>query len=426
MVQGRLLPGIDLWGNARFKHGPQIRFGGLGCVAYRRALARPSGISPGGGGWIPLVIGCPAPILNRMVRYRLLPDRGDAELRRTGEPAATDAPCPFRVSANILPVVADWAETGSQLLPEPSTWRPSSRFLAELKRRKVYRVASVYVVVGAGIIGLGEAALPSNIWDGIQIPVGIIILVGLPISLILAWAYELKPEEARPHGPEYEGSPPSPETAAPTGVTATRQRKSIVVLPFDNMSPDPGDAYFADGLTEEIITNLSHIHSLRVISRSSAMALKGTQKDVRTIGRELEVQFVLEGSVRKSADDLRITAQLIDAKTDEHLWAERYDGQLEDVFGVQEDVARSIVDSLQLQLEPDEARRLSEHPIQDLRAYEYFLKATQETWKFTSADAWIGPLPTLNKLWRSSERTPFSSLGWPSSISKSANIGTGP
>jgi len=143
------------------------------------------------------------------------------------------------------------------------------------------------------------------------------------------------------------------------------------------MSPDPGDAYFADGLTEEIITNLSHIGSLRVISRSSAMVLKGTQKDVRTIGRELDVEYVLEGSVRKAGDDLRITAQLIDAENDAHVWAEKYDGVLDDVFAVQETVSHSIAETLRVRLSPEEENQLAERPIPDLQAYELYLKARE-------------------------------------------------
>jgi TolB-like protein/Flp pilus assembly protein TadD len=157
-----------------------------------------------------------------------------------------------------------------------------------------------------------------------------------------------------------------------------RASKSIVVLPFDNMSPDPGDAYFADGLTEEIITNLSHIHSLRVISRSSAMVLKGTQKDVRTIGLELDVEYVLEGSVRKAGNDLRITAQLIDAETDAHVWAEKYDGVFGDVFAIQEEVASSIAGALQLRLTPQEHERIGERPIDNVAAYESYLRGRQE------------------------------------------------
>ena len=156
-------------------------------------------------------------------------------------------------------------------------------------------------------------------------------------------------------------------------------RKSIVVLPFDNLSPDSGDAYFADGLTEEIITHLSCCGLLRVISRNSAMALKDTRKDTRTIGRELSVQCVLEGSVRRAGDDLRITAQLIDAETDTHLWAKTYEGTIRDVFEIQEEVARSIVGELQLELRPEEERRLTERPIDNPQAYDCYLRARYET-----------------------------------------------
>jgi len=259
-----------------------------------------------------------------------------------------------------------------------------SLFMAELKRRKVYRVAAVYAAVGAaisiaipdlfGVFGFPEWAAPLVI---------VIIIIGFPIALVLAWAYELKPEEPRPEEPSEEERPLSLEPKTPIRVADKEQRKSIVVLPFDNMSPDPGDAYFADGLTEEIITNLSYIHSLRVISRNSAMVLKGTQKDTRTIGRELEVQYVLEGSVRKAGNDLRITAQLIDAGTDAHIWAEKYDGVLSDVFSMQETVSHSIVEALQLELNPEEHKRFHERPIEDLQEYECYLRARHELGRFT-------------------------------------------
>jgi len=121
--------------------------------------------------------------------------------------------------------------------------------------------------------------------------------------------------------------------------------KSIVVLPFENLSPDPENAFFADGLTEELIADLSKVRALRVISRTSAMLLKDSKKDVPTIARELGVRFVLEGSVRRAGSSLRITAQLIDAANDAHLWAEKYGGTLDDVFAIQEKVSGSIVDA---------------------------------------------------------------------------------
>jgi TolB-like protein/Tfp pilus assembly protein PilF len=166
---------------------------------------------------------------------------------------------------------------------------------------------------------------------------------------------------------------------------AIPEEKSIVVLPFENLSPDPDQEYFADGLTEEIISDLAKVGALRVISRTSAMQLKGTDKDLRTIGREHSVRYVLEGSVRRAGNALRITAQLIDAATDTHLWAEKYTGTLDDVFDIQENVSRSIVGELELRLTPDEEKRIAERPIEDIRAYECYMRARQEIYRFSDA-----------------------------------------
>jgi len=159
--------------------------------------------------------------------------------------------------------------------------------------------------------------------------------------------------------------------------------KSIVVLPFENLSPDPENEYFSDGLTDELIADLSKLHSLRVISRNSAMQLKGTDRDTKTIGRELNVQYVVEGTVRRAGDRLRITAQLIDAPSDAHLWTEKYDGVLEDVFDMQETISRKIVDALKVRLSPEEDRRIRIRPISNVHAYECYLKARQEIWRAT-------------------------------------------
>ena len=160
------------------------------------------------------------------------------------------------------------------------------------------------------------------------------------------------------------------------------QEKSIVVLPFENLSPDPDQEYFSDGLTEEVISDLSNVRILRVISRSSAMTFKGTTKKIPEIARELDVQYVLEGSVRKAGNSLRITAQLIDAESDAHIWAEKYSGTLDDVFDVQEKVSRSIVDALKLRLTPEEKQRMAERPIDNVAAYECYLRANHEIWRF--------------------------------------------
>ena len=161
------------------------------------------------------------------------------------------------------------------------------------------------------------------------------------------------------------------------------KENSLVVLPFENISPEKENEYFSDGLTEEIIADLSQIKELQVISRTSAMQLKGTDKDLKTIGRQLAVQYVLEGSVRKQGNDLRITAQLIDAANDVHLWAEKYSGTMDDVFDIQEKVSRSIADALKLKLSPEENEKIADRPIENVKAYECYLQARQEIWRFT-------------------------------------------
>jgi TolB-like protein/tetratricopeptide (TPR) repeat protein len=254
------------------------------------------------------------------------------------------------------------------------------RLLEELKRRRVFRVAVVYAAVAFVIWQAAEIAVP-----GLNLPGWVLTLVilltalGFPIAVALAWAFDITPAGVK----RTESETAAAERPAVPTVEGAAERKSIVVLPFDNMSPDPQDAYLSDGLTEEIITGLSCCRPLRVISRNSARALKGTQKDTRTIARELDVQYVLEGSVRRAGNDLRITAQLIDGRTDEHLWSERYSGRLDDVFDMQERLSRSIVDALMLELSPEEERRLTERPIDNVRAYECYLRARQEIWLFT-------------------------------------------
>jgi non-specific serine/threonine protein kinase len=158
--------------------------------------------------------------------------------------------------------------------------------------------------------------------------------------------------------------------------------KSIAVLPFANLSTDPENAFFADGLTEEVIADLSKVRPLRVISRTSSMVFKDTKKDVKTIAHELGVQYVLQGSVRRAGNQLRISAQLIDASRDDHVWAENYDGTLEDVFAIQERLARVIVAALELRLSDDEQQRLAERPIRDVQAYECYLRARHEAWRW--------------------------------------------
>jgi serine/threonine protein kinase/lipoprotein NlpI len=173
------------------------------------------------------------------------------------------------------------------------------------------------------------------------------------------------------------------KTVSARAISLPKQEKSIVVLPFEDISPDADNEYFSNGLTEEIITDLSKVQSLRVISRQSSMRLKGVNKDSRTIGRELNVQYMLEGSVRKAGGSFRITAQLIDTETDDTVWADKFNGDFNDIFDIQEHVSRSIVEMLKLKLSPEEDRRLAERPIDDFNAYLCYLRARQEVMQFT-------------------------------------------
>ena len=160
-----------------------------------------------------------------------------------------------------------------------------------------------------------------------------------------------------------------------------RLGKSIVVLPFKNISSEAGQEYFSDGITEEIISDLSQVRALRVISCSSAMTYKGSPKTVPEIARDLNVRYVLEGSVRKAGDSLKITAQLIEAETDTHLWVEKFVGSLHDVFDIQEKVARAIVTALQQRLLPDEEKTIIERPLRDVQAYECYLMARKDMYQ---------------------------------------------
>jgi len=213
------------------------------------------------------------------------------------------------------------------------------------------------------------------------IPGKTLLVVAVALCLGLGWVilklsqWAAAPSSSSAESGQAPAGPPAPTLAVPD--------KSIVVLPFTNISPEEGQEYFCDGMTEEIITDLSHVRELLVISRSSAMTFKGTKKTIPEIARAVNVRYVLEGSVRKAGKDLRITAQLIDAATDAHIWAEKYAGSLDDVFAIQEKVSRSIAEALKLRLTPDEERQLRSRPIPDVRAYDAYLRAYYEVWKFS-------------------------------------------
>ncbi len=252
-----------------------------------------------------------------------------------------------------------------------------NNFWQELKRRKVLPFVIGYIAACFAIIGFLLDS--SEIFSLPEKTIRFLYLfsaIGIPVVILLPWYINRKKEVAR--------TDESGETELNSkSVSAYIQDNSIIVLPFENISPDPEQEYFSDGLTEEIITDLSYIDDLLVISRSSAMTFKGTKKKIGEIASDVNVRYVLEGSVRKAGSNLRITAQLIDANSDSHLWAEKYSGTLDDIFDIQERVSRSIAESLKLRLSNEEDKRISQRPIDNAQAYEYYLKAIKSIESFT-------------------------------------------
>lgn len=253
-----------------------------------------------------------------------------------------------------------------------------SGFLAELKRRKVYQVAAAYVAVGVGI-----AVSAPDLFAVFGLPavaarfVVLLLVVGFPVALVLAWAYEVRPEEAMGSGAERQ-VPPTPAAAVPLPEIAAPPedpRPSLAVLPFASFSEDADAEYFGLGVMEDILTRLTHVRGIRLVSRTSAMRYKAAEKTAREIAAELGVRTVLEGGVRRAGGRVRIVAQLIDGTTDEHLWAETYDRDLEDVFQVQTEVAESIAAALKAELTEAERASVQRIPTDDLEAWDLYVRA---------------------------------------------------
>src|SRR5213079_2979426 len=268
-----------------------------------------------------------------------------------------------------------------------------SGFFEEVKRRKVYQVAVAYVIAGAGIIQLASAAFPA--WElpnwALRLVI-VLLLIGFPIALILAWAFDLTAQgiKAAPtSGPSGSHLRRNVITLVAAGVvvsaaagffllprvSAHKVDKSIAVLPFESLSDEKENAYFADGIQDDVLTNLSKIGDLKVISRTSVMSYRGKTSNVREIGKALGVATILEGSVRRIGNRVRVNVQLINADTDEHLWAEDYDRDLTDVFAIQSDLAQKIARELQAKLSPTEKAQIERKPTENSEAYLAFLQA---------------------------------------------------
>src|SRR5216117_2717636 len=266
-------------------------------------------------------------------------------------------------------------------------------FFEELQRRKVYRVAAAYIIAAGFIIQIASAVFPA--WELPNWTFRLLVtllLIGFPIALILAWAFDVTPEGIRAT------KATSAEThlrrnmivLVATGVivsvaagffllpraAARKIDKSIAVLPFQNLSDENENAYFADGIQDDILTNLLKIGDLKVISRMSVMSYRGHGiRNAREIGKALGVATLLEGSVRRAGNRVRVSVQLINANNDEHIWAEDYDRDLTDVFAIQTDLAQKIALALQAKLSPNEKERLDRRPTQDSDAYLLYIQA---------------------------------------------------
>ena len=268
-----------------------------------------------------------------------------------------------------------------------------SGFFEELRRRKVYRVAIAYVVVSWALAqGLAQVLPVFDISNSVIRVVIALLLIGFPVALVLAWVFDVTSQGIR-------------ATSTPSVPVARRRRnlimliaigviisvaagffllprasarkvdKSIAVLPFQNLSDEKENAYFADGMQDDILTNLSKIGDLKVISRTSVMSYRDGARNAREIGKSLGVGTLLEGSVRRSGNRVRVNVQLINANNDEHIWAEDYDRELTDVFAIQTDLAQKIASALQAKLSPNEKARLDRRPTRDSDAYLLYVQA---------------------------------------------------
>ena len=266
------------------------------------------------------------------------------------------------------------------------------RFFEQLKRRNVLRAAAGYTVVAWLIIQVADTVFPIlGVPTWLTTMVVILIIIGFPVTVVVSWIYQWTPA-----GIMTEQEADAAGYTEPIGIgrqidfviivlliiavgwlvydktiVAPDLENSIAVLPFVNMSPDPDQEYFSDGLSEEILNLLAKIPALKVIGRTSSFAFKGKNEDLRVIGEALGVKTLLEGSVRKSGERVRITAQLIDVSDGAHIWSESYNRTMTDIFAVQDDVAAAIIDALQIHVGAIPTRG---RPTENTAAYALFLK----------------------------------------------------
>jgi len=304
---------------------------------------------------------------------------------------------------------------------------------AELKRRNVYKVAVAYIVAGWALAqGIAQVFPVFDVPDWIVRLIVVLIVVGFPFALIFAWAFEITPEGVK-RTAEADAMPRSARPmnrawiyivvagamisvglfflgryTAGNRITSSDEKKSIAVLPFASLSDDKNDAYFADGVQDQILNNLAKVSDLKVISHTSVRQYKtGAERNMREIGRQLGVVYIMEGSVQRARDRLRINAQLIDARTDTHIWAETYDRTAADLFAIQSELAQSIVTQLKAKLSPQQKAEIEERPTQDLDAFELYLQAKAIIDSYVNAtDVRAALLQALKSLDESIQRDP--------------------
>jgi len=280
-------------------------------------------------------------------------------------------------------------------------------FFAELKRRHVYRVAVAYAVVGWLLIQFATQVFPVfSLPNWTSALIVLLVAIGFPIALILAWAFELTPDGIRRTEPAHsEDARPAEQThrvgrlldfiiigvlgvmviallvdrfvlhkPSPAATVVSVVDKSIAVLPFASLSEDKANAYFAEGIQDEILTRLAKIRALKVISRTSTQHYASSPDNLQVIAKQLNVANILEGSVQKAGDAVHINVQLIRAETDEHLWAESYNRKLDDIFGVEGEVAGAVAEQLNAQLSGADQQALCKRPTENAEAYDLYLR----------------------------------------------------
>ena len=294
---------------------------------------------------------------------------------------------------------------------KPRTVNPKN-FFAELKRRHVYKVAIAYAIVGWLVMQIAATVVPAlHLSDAITSAVVVLTLLGFPIALVLAWAFDLTPEGLkRTEWADREPARRSRNKAWRQTESVKVPAKSIAVMPFENRSEDKANAYFADGVQDEILTLLSKIADLKVISRTSTQQYQGKPRNLIEIAKQLGVANILEGSVQKVADQVRVNVQLVNAQTDSHLWAETYDRKLTDIFGVESEIARRIAESLQAKLTGHEEQALAVKPTNNPEAYDAYLRGLAfEARKLQSFDT---PMKAVDSYERAVQLDPNFALAW--------------